>query len=50
MFEGPNSEYFVPYDGDFKVSESNTRPQTDAPARHKGKYHKKSREKLSLLQ
>jgi PPK2 family polyphosphate:nucleotide phosphotransferase len=49
MFEGPSSEYLVPYDGSFAVSESSTTPVTDA-LRHKGKHRKKSREQLSLLQ
>ncbi len=49
MFEGPSSEYLVPYDGNFNISESSTTPQTDA-AKHKGKHRKKSREQLSLLQ
>ena len=49
MFEGPSSEYLVPYDGSFKVSEANTAPRTDAP-RHKGKHRKKSRKQLSELQ
>ncbi len=49
MFEGPSSEYLVPYDGSFAVSDSSTTPVTDA-LRHKGKHRKNSREQLSLLQ
>jgi PPK2 family polyphosphate:nucleotide phosphotransferase len=49
MFEAPASEYLVPYDGSFKVSDSSTRPQTSKPL-HKGKHRRQAREKLSLLQ
>lgn len=49
MFEAPSSEYLVPYDGSFSVSESSTTPVTDA-LRHKGKHRRKSRKQLSLLQ
>lgn len=49
MFEAPASEYLVPYDGSFKVSDSSTTPQTSKPL-HKGKHRREAREKLSLLQ
>ncbi len=49
MFEGPESNYRVPYDGSFKIADASTKPQTEKP-RHKGKHRRKTTEKLSLLQ
>lgn len=49
MFEAPESEYRVPFDGSFEVSKSHTTPQTDG-VRHKGKHRRKAKEKLNELQ
>tara|TARA_R110002096_G_scaffold65006_1_gene158247 strand:+ start:28438 stop:29307 length:870 start_codon:yes stop_codon:yes gene_type:complete len=49
MFEAPNSEYLVPFNGSFDVSRSHTTPQTDG-VRHKGKHRRKAKEKLNELQ
>ena len=49
MFDVPESPYRVPYDGSFRIADSSTTPQTDAPL-HKGKYRRQSRAKLDQLQ
>lgn len=49
MFEAPDSPYLVSYDGDFDISASNTKPQTDGHS-HKGKHRRAAREHLSTLQ
>ncbi len=49
MFEAPESEYLVPFDGSFEVATASTTPQTDGrPLR--GKYRRQSRENLNKLQ
>ena len=49
MFEAPDSQYLVPFDGSFAVAAASTSPQTDAPP-HKGKYRAKRTEDLNKLQ
>jgi PPK2 family polyphosphate:nucleotide phosphotransferase len=49
MFEAPDSQYLVPFDGSFNVAAASTSPQTDAPP-HKGKYRAKRTEDLNKLQ
>lgn len=49
MFEAPQSEYLVPYDGSFKVNEASTQPLTDGH-RHKGKHRRAAKENLNKLQ
>ncbi len=49
MFEAPTSPYLVPFDGSFKVSESDTSPVTNGH-RHKGKHRKRATRNLNRLQ
>jgi PPK2 family polyphosphate:nucleotide phosphotransferase len=49
MFEAPESDYLVPFDGSFKVSETSTKPQTDGHG-HKGKHRRNATENLNKLQ
>ncbi len=49
MFEAPDSQYLVPFDGSFDVAASSTTPQTDGH-RHKGKHRAKRTEDLNKLQ
>ncbi len=49
MFNAPESEYLVPFDGSFRVSEASTSPTTDRP-RHKGNHRKDATENLKRLQ
>lgn len=49
MFEAPESQYLVPYDGSFKVSEASTKPQTNGHG-HKGKHRRSATENLNKLQ
>ena len=49
MFEAPESEYLVPFDGSFDVAKSSTTPQTDGHL-HKGKHRRKTIKELSDLQ
>ncbi len=49
MFEAPDSPYLVSYTGDFDISATSTRPQTNGH-RHKGKHRRAARENLSTLQ
>lgn len=49
MFEAPESEYLVPFDGSFDVSQANTTPQTDGHL-HKGKHRRKTIKELNALQ
>jgi len=49
MFEAPESEYLVPFDGTFRVAAASTTPQTDGH-RHKGKHRRKSTDALRKLQ
>jgi PPK2 family polyphosphate:nucleotide phosphotransferase len=49
MFEAPDSQYLVPFDGSFDVAAASTTPQTDGH-RHKGKHRAKRTEDLNKLQ
>jgi PPK2 family polyphosphate:nucleotide phosphotransferase len=49
MFEAPESPYLVSFDGDFDISATSTKPQTDG-FRHKGKHRRAATEDLSTLQ
>ena len=49
MFEAPDSQYLVPFDGSFDVAAASTSPQTDGHP-HKGKYRAKRTEDLNKLQ
>jgi len=49
MFEAPKSAYLVPFDGNFKVAEASTAPQTDGKP-HKGKHRRQRTEDLNKLQ
>jgi PPK2 family polyphosphate:nucleotide phosphotransferase len=49
MFEAPDSPYLVSFNGDFDISTSSTKPQTDGH-RHKGKRRRAAAESLSTLQ
>jgi PPK2 family polyphosphate:nucleotide phosphotransferase len=49
MFEAPASPYLVSFSGDFDISTSSTKPQTDGH-RHKGKQRRAAAESLSTLQ
>ncbi len=49
MFEAPASEYLVPCDGSFRVSEASTSAVTDRH-RHKGKHRKRATDALRQLQ
>ncbi len=49
MFVAPKSEYLVPFDGSFRISEASTAPTTEGPE-HAGKHRKNLREKLNQLQ
>jgi PPK2 family polyphosphate:nucleotide phosphotransferase len=49
MFEAPASEYLVPCDGSFRVSEASTSAVTDGH-RHKGKHRKRATDALRQLQ
>jgi len=49
MFEAPESEYLVPFDGSFRVSAANTTAVTGRHA-HKGKHRKRATDKLKQLQ
>ncbi len=49
MFEAPDSEYLVPFDASFDISNASTTPQTDGHP-HKGEYRRKAKQKLNTLQ
>ncbi len=49
MFKAPESEYLVPFDASFDISNASTTPQTDGHP-HKGKYRRKARRDLNMLQ
>ena len=49
MFEAPESPYLVSFDGNFDISTSSTKPQTDGH-RHEGKHRRAAAESLSTLQ
>jgi PPK2 family polyphosphate:nucleotide phosphotransferase len=49
MFEAPDSEYRVPFDGTFKVADASTVPLTSG-TRHKGKHRRRRTEDLNKLQ
>ncbi|MDH3576873.1 MAG: polyphosphate kinase 2 family protein [Gammaproteobacteria bacterium] len=49
MFESPDSQYLVPFDGSFDVATASTAPQTDGHL-HKGKHRAKRTEDLNKLQ
>lgn len=49
MFEAPESEYLVPFDGSFRVADASSSPATDGH-RHKGEHRKAARERLNQLQ
>ena len=49
MFEAPDSEYLVPFDGTFKVAGASTAPLTNG-TRHKGKHRRRRTEDLNKLQ
>ena len=49
MFEAPNSEYLVPFDGTFKVADASTTPLTNGTP-HKGKHRRRRTEDLNKLQ
>jgi len=49
MFEAPDSPYLVSFDGNFDVTASSTKPQTDGHL-HKGKHRRSATEGLSTLQ
>jgi PPK2 family polyphosphate:nucleotide phosphotransferase len=49
MFEAPESEYLVPFDGSFRVSEASTKALTDGHP-HKGKHRKHATDSLKQLQ
>ena len=49
MFEAPESEYLVPFDGSFELGKASTTPQTKGH-RHAGKHRKESTRNLNRLQ
>lgn len=49
MFEAPDSQYLVPFDGSFDVAAASTTPQSDGH-HHKGKHRAKRTEDLNKLQ
>ncbi len=49
MFEAPESEYLVPFDGSFDVAKSSTTALTDGHL-HKGKHRRKTVKELNTLQ
>ena len=49
MFEAPESEYLVPFDGSFRVSKASTTALTDRHP-HKGKHRKRATDALKQLQ
>ncbi|MBT8089782.1 MAG: polyphosphate kinase 2 family protein [Gammaproteobacteria bacterium] len=49
MFEAPDSQYLVPFDGSFEVTTASTAPLTDGHP-HKGKHRAKRTEDLNKLQ
>ena len=49
MFEAPGSEYLVPFDNSFRVSNAGTQPRTNGHS-HKGKHRRNARENLNKLQ
>jgi len=49
VFEAPESEYLVPFDGSFRVADASSSPATDGH-RHKGEHRKAARERLNQLQ
>ena len=49
MFEAPDSEYLVPFDGTFKVADASTTPLTNGTP-HKGKHRRRRTEDLNKLQ
>lgn len=49
MFEAPDSEYLVPFDGTFNVAGASTVPLTNGTP-HKGKHRRKRTEDLNKLQ
>jgi len=49
MFEAPKSEYLVPFDGSFRVSQASTTPLTGKPG-HSGKHRKEQTRNLNRLQ
>ena len=49
MFEAPESEYLVPFDGSFRVSKASTTALTDKHP-HKGKHRKRATDALKQLQ
>jgi PPK2 family polyphosphate:nucleotide phosphotransferase len=49
MFEAPESEYLVPFDGSFTVAGASTRPLTEGKP-HKGKHRRARTDRLNQLQ
>lgn len=49
MFEAPESEYRVPFDGSFKLDEASTTPRTDGN-KHKGENRRELTQNLNRLQ
>lgn len=49
MFEAPESQYLVPFDGSFDVAKSSTTALTDGHL-HKGKHRRKTVKELNALQ
>jgi PPK2 family polyphosphate:nucleotide phosphotransferase len=49
MFEAPESEYLVPFDGSFELNKASTTPQTKGH-RHVGKHRKEAIRNLNRLQ
>jgi PPK2 family polyphosphate:nucleotide phosphotransferase len=49
MFEAPESEYLVPFDGSFRVAEASTAAITDGH-RHKGEHRRTATDALKQLQ
>ena len=49
MFEAPESEYLVQFDGSFRVSKASTIALTDRHP-HKGKHRKRANDDLNQLQ
>lgn len=49
MFEAPKSEYLVPFDGSFRISDASTKALTNRH-RHKGDHRKQATDQLKQLQ
>lgn len=49
MFEAPDSEYLVPFDGSFRIADASTTAQTKRH-RHKGEHRKNATDQLKQLQ